>query len=397
MEQFWRIIAPERREVTGCLGELVEALISGSAANIVPLLAVPLNAHRSVHKSSVSMQVLLTLFISSHEKLEMDPGENIEDEEEEECVKRPQTNNLPQSHWSKAARIADHDATFHPSGQIRSKCFYTLPSKIHNLIFDSLDDIDDILSLSLTNKYLWAVGLTYIEDRIVTSLAPWAGERIICVSDYSDPKDFPPGLLSADEQADLEHLNRVHHLETFTVDNIWKKTGGPSLAQRLRDRFTKWEAMHPMSEANRTEILMGLKPEKLEFYPHDQPWVLRNLTTKEYVRGEAIALKTSFIHGPQIEVLGFAEVLLARISWSSRPVDIGHGRIMSHGKWAGHRFDIVPIACVVKSAGQAWTDVSNEILREIDLIITSRKGDDWRDNMATRNQKLTLPVALEFS
>jgi len=49
MQQFWRIIAPERREVTGCLGELVEALLSGSAADIVPLLAVPLNSHRSVN------------------------------------------------------------------------------------------------------------------------------------------------------------------------------------------------------------------------------------------------------------------------------------------------------------------------------------------------------------
>lgn len=48
MQQFWRIIAPGRREVTGCLGELVEALISGSAADIIPLLAVPQDIHRSV-------------------------------------------------------------------------------------------------------------------------------------------------------------------------------------------------------------------------------------------------------------------------------------------------------------------------------------------------------------
>ena len=45
MHQFWRVIAPERKEVTGCVGELVGALLSGGAANLVPLLAVPLNAH----------------------------------------------------------------------------------------------------------------------------------------------------------------------------------------------------------------------------------------------------------------------------------------------------------------------------------------------------------------
>ncbi|KAJ5798386.1 uncharacterized protein N7503_007682 [Penicillium pulvis] len=380
MQQLWRIIAPGRREVTGSLGELMEALVSGSAANIVPLLAVPLDTHR-------------------HENLQVDPGENIEDEEEEECTKRPRTNNLPKSHWDKAARIDQHDSKdiCGPDRKTKPNSLYALPSKVHNLIFDSLDEIEDVLSLSLVNRYFWAVGLTHIEDRIVSFLAPWAGERIICVSDDSDPSDFPPGLLSADEQADLAQLIRVHHIDTFTIDNKWKKTGSQSLSQRLENQFKRWEAEHPMSEADRTEILMGLKPEMLEFYPRDQPWILRNLTTKEYVRSEVIALKESFIHGPQIDVLGFSEVLISRISWSSRPIDVGHGLNLSHGKWAGHRFDIVPLSCVPKSASQGWTDVSNEILREMDLIFTSQKGDDWRDNLSRRNQKLAPSVALGYS
>lgn len=337
--------------------------------------------------------------MSSHENLEVDPGENIEDEEEEECTKRPRTNNLPKSHWDKAARIHQHDSKdiCGPDGRIKPSSLYALPSKVHNLIFGSLDEIEDVLSLSLVNRYFWAVGLTHIEDRIVSSLAPWAGERIICVSDDSDPSDFPPGLLSADEQADLAQLIRVHHIDTFAIDNTWKKIGSRSLSQRVEDRFKKWEAEHPMSEADRTEVLMGLKPEMLEFYPRDQPWILRNLTTKEYVRSEVIALKESFIHGPQIDVLGFSEVLISRISWSSRPIDVGHGVNLSHGKWAGHRFDIVPLTCVQKSTGQGWTDVSNEILREVDLIFTSQKGDDWRDNLSRRNQKLAPSVALGYS
>ncbi|KAJ5640006.1 uncharacterized protein N7484_007868 [Penicillium longicatenatum] len=380
MQQFWRILAPERREVTGCLGELVDALLSGAAANIVPLLAVPLDTHR-------------------HRNVEVDLGENIEDEEEEECTKRPRTNNLPKSHWGKAARVNQHDSVdiCGSDGKIKPKSLYALPSNVHNLIFDSLGEIKGVLSLSLTNRYFWAVGLTHIEDSIVSSSAPWAGERIICVSDYSDPSDFPPGLLSTDEQADLAQLVRVHHIDTFTIDKIWKKTGSRSVSQRLEDQFKRWEAKHPMSKADRTEILMGLKPEILEFYPRDQLWILRNLTTKEYVRGEVIALRESFIHGPQIDVLGFSEVLISRISWSSRPVDVGHGGNMSHGKWAGHRFDIVPLTCVDKSAGQDWTDVSDEILREMDLILTSQKGDDWRDNLSRRNQKLAPTVALGYT
>lgn len=44
----WRVVAPARKEATGCLGELFECLMSGSASGLVPLLAVPLKSHRCV-------------------------------------------------------------------------------------------------------------------------------------------------------------------------------------------------------------------------------------------------------------------------------------------------------------------------------------------------------------
>ena len=53
----------------------------------------------------------------------------------------------------------------------------------------------------------------------------------------------------------------------------------------------------------------------------------------------------------------------------------------------------LPLTCIERSTGQGWTDVSNEILRELDLILTSQQGDDWRDNLSRRNQKLA-PMSL---
>ena len=47
MVQHWQVIAPARKETTGVLGTLLDALLTGSAAGLIPLLAVPLNAHRS--------------------------------------------------------------------------------------------------------------------------------------------------------------------------------------------------------------------------------------------------------------------------------------------------------------------------------------------------------------
>ncbi|KAJ5116656.1 hypothetical protein N7456_001004 [Penicillium angulare] len=380
MDQFWRVIAPERKEVTGCLGELVEALLSGSASNLVPLLAVPLHTH------SESLEVL--------------PGENIEDEKEEYCTRRTRKSCLSSTHLTKIARIEKHDsdviiANAHDE---RTKSFHSLPSKLHFAIFNLLDDIQDILCLSLASRYFWAIGLTQIEDHIVMSSAPWAGERIMCVSDRIDPRDYPPGLLSPTEKEDLAELNRVHNLNTMSINHTWKKVGETSLSQKLQEWFRKYEAQHPMREADRTEILTGLRPEMLDFYPRDQPWILRNLTTNEYVRGEAIALKDAFIHGPHIDVIGFSEVLLSRISWSSQPVMTGHGRNLSHGKWAGHRFDITPLANLHSCGGiSAWDDVSNELLRELDIIVTSQKGDDWREQLSQRYRKVTCPVALGYT
>jgi hypothetical protein len=92
------------------------------------------------------------------------------------------------------------------------------------------------------------------------------------------------------------------------------------------------------------------------------------LTTKEFVRSEAIALKPGYIRGPKMLVLGFGEVVLSRICWSSeeRP---GVNADISRGVWAGHRFDITTLARhQAETIAAEWTDVSDEVAREIEDI-----------------------------
>ncbi|KAJ5377972.1 uncharacterized protein N7496_005381 [Penicillium cataractarum] len=379
MSQHWQVIAPARKETTGILGDLIDALLTGSAAGLVPLLAVPLNAHRE------HIDGLL-------------PGENAEDNQDDdfECTTRTRCNGLSQNHSSKAARIEHHNAT--EVSLTSPKSLFNFPSEIHHRIFSLLDVVEDVLRFSLTNRYFWAVGLAHIEEHIIASLAPWAGEKIICVSDKSDPHDFPPNLLTPTEAEEVKELNKLYDFNSFSIRNTYKKIGGPPLSQKLQIWFLDYEAGHYMGTANRAEIMMGLKPEILEFYPRDQRWILRNLTTREYVRGEVIALKEEFIHGPQIEVFGFAEVLISRISWSTQPEKIGGGNNITRGKWAGHRFDITPLAWLQEKHGkEPWRDVSNEILREIDLILGGRMGDDWRDQMARNYRKHAKQALVEYS
>ncbi|KAG6892498.1 hypothetical protein C0993_003686 [Termitomyces sp. T159_Od127] len=95
--------------------------------------------------------------------------------------------------------------------------------------------------------------------------------------------------------------------------------------------------------------------------------VFRNLTTKEYVRGDAIKkvkrLKLEFEH-----------VLYIRTTWSSDS-SLSYcysGPLQIHrGVWAGHRFDVTRIGHVVDEAGVAvddWKDVTEEVLNEVQEI-----------------------------
>lgn len=334
--------------------------------------------------------------------MEIHPGENIEDEEgDSECTKRIRSKSeLSQNHAGKAARIEYHNAeeVIHLGGNSKTRTLHHLPSHIHQAIFACLENVQHVLWFSLLNRYFWSVGISHIEDHIVKSLAPWAGERIICVNHRCDPREYPPGFLSQKEEDEVRELNKAHDLDTFSINHTYKRVGGPSLSERLQHWFQGYESQHPMSKADRTEIMMGLKPEILEFYPHDQQWILRNLTTREYVRGEVIALKEEFIHGPQIDVFGFAEILISRISWSDRPVQVGRCPNIARGNWAGHRFDITPSAFHERIRDdEHWRDVSDGVFRDIDLIVGGEKGDDWRDQLARSQRQATAQPLMEYS
>lgn len=55
------------------------------------------------------------------------------------------------------------------------------------------------------------------------------------------------------------------------------------------------------------------------FFPQDEPYFLLNFTTKEYVRGEAIAMSPHLINGPHITPIGFAHLILSKICYKGDP------------------------------------------------------------------------------
>ncbi|KAL9121788.1 MAG: hypothetical protein Q9187_001653 [Circinaria calcarea] len=116
------------------------------------------------------------------------------------------------------------------------------------------------------------------------------------------------------------------------------------------------------------------------------PWILRNLTTREFVTAQAIALKPEYIRGPFIQGLGFGEVILSRIYRSNGhfvPVTERGG--YCRDVWAGHRLDIVPFDSLNDNG--SWKDVSNEVAKEIAKIWKSEYGEGWRNEVVSQKSQ----------
>ena len=119
--------------------------------------------------------------------------------------------------------------------------------------------------------------------------------------------------------------------------------------------------------------------------PADQSWILRNLTTKGFLRAEAIAVRPEYIRGPEIRGIGFGEVVLSRVCWSSMDdTSLSYQGNIQHGVCAEHQFDITTVGRQEQQQWQQphsdstpWKDVSTEVAAEVARIWESKYGNGW--------------------
>ncbi|RYC60412.1 hypothetical protein CHU98_g5807 [Xylaria longipes] len=131
-------------------------------------------------------------------------------------------------------------------------------------------------------------------------------------------------------------------------------------------------------------IRSQLECTKNTYFPQDQQWILRNLTTKQIVRSAAIALSPDDIHGPSIDILGFGDAVMSRIFWSTD----SYGGMeydptnLTRGTWAGYCFDTTTLSRHEAETCEAeWSDASK---REISW---PKKAEKWRGSYAVYSMK----------
>ncbi|KAG8991158.1 hypothetical protein FRB94_012703, partial [Tulasnella sp. JGI-2019a] len=206
--------------------------------------------------------------------------------------------------------------------------------EILKIVFESIDALQDAISLGLTCKGLLELGFNQINRLLKSFAAHWAGvlspEEMAMITDDSD-EDY--NLYSyVEDNFEVVDRNRLSNLLQGDIDFTHR------LSQVERQQY-------------RTVVNMAGESPSAS--------VLCNLSKREYLRQETIKA-----HGRA----GFGTFLLARICWSWDPsVSMKYTGGIHRGIWAGDRFEITTIDAM-KGGVTNWKDVSEEMGKEMATI-----------------------------
>ncbi|KFY81994.1 hypothetical protein V500_10915 [Pseudogymnoascus sp. VKM F-4518 (FW-2643)] len=399
MGQCFQLAAPRAKRALRWQGKLGEILFDTSPHELVSLLAVPIEpAHRPVlHPSAYDTES------------QSDSDDDAASPSQSKAVNVVVDADGPkQQHAGSGAKKNPWDT------------FRTLPREIHELIFDHLD-LQDITCVGIAAPNLWNTTQEIVLRYYYSVFGRWAGENIVCAGDDIVPGDYPPGLFSAEEEEDLNKAFLVRNcdLDGFYFDDYYdygeageegeegtvpltlhtlsnrpdtridteisvENTsmavfGGCLTRNEYWTRTMRGQSVYSAISSKYREIFV----KRSSFFPAGQAWILRNLTTKEFVTSGSIALDAQFINGPFIKGIGFGEVVMSRTCWSSSDcISMSYDGQIHRGVWAGHRFDITTRGRhdeSTKDEEAEWKDVSEEVVAEIAAIWGSEYGPGWRE------------------
>ncbi len=233
---------------------------------------------------------------------------------------------------------------------------------------------DDIISLGMASETLWSHTVQYIDRdyRHSPLVGPWAGAEIACTGTYLTklPPSFDKDDLALNsvsitvggQVCTARKINRAA-LRYFT-------SPGEDVEQEWRAAFNS----HAANQTNIPKTRLAQMSEDLHSVsstlgssPADAPWILRNLTTKEFVRCLPRADsqgRRGYVDHPECKGLRLNELLTMRICWS-QPYRWGSiPQLNMYGEWGGHSFDIVALDENRSKLGEAWVDVTDAIVEE---------------------------------
>ena len=271
--------------------------------------------------------------------------------------------------------------TAHQSPQHHSHLLQ-LPLDIILLITDELD-LNSLYTLTHCCWLLRSLLRTEVDTRFRRTLAPWANTPLLCAGQFMKsnppgvttrvPKDFTPDPtlkenITPEEYINLTVYDLMRHMQPINVLDSSTCLSPPSLHPELPERGDKYRPPKlPWKN------ILKIK----KYFPPGRHWVLRNLTTKEYVYAHAFTSLSGGrgeVDSPDaIDIWGYTlgTLVVVNTCWSDDSnVDVSG--LSVRGRWAGHCFDIVEEARLLhdmKAGDGVWVNVTlREYMDMVDLF-----------------------------
>jgi hypothetical protein len=189
-----------------------------------------------------------------------------------------------------------------------------LPTELHLLIVSLLTpSIEDILSLALTCRYFWTICWAPIHTHFANrALGLWARDQpIICAGEFVEVEDFPPECFTKQEIDSLRarkiiihpshrrvrfpkfmmfHFKEEEDFQKEKVVDLRRESLFAIASVARRGRKERDGEHHDNDPAFRLARKYLVVDDKTYFAPGEK-WMLRNWTTKEFVRAEALAIE----------------------------------------------------------------------------------------------------------
>lgn len=328
--EIWSLFAPRKRQAIG-LGSLPRATYDLQGAQMLSSLLMDWDAFPLLHRKP----------IRAHQS----------------------TNNQGNSEdlWK---TIAPDDRAV-PTSRIER-----LPAEVLFMVFSMGDlEIRDLVALGLCSRTLWAFMLTQMLN---SSCGAWAGTEIICAGNYVldlpemlSEEDFMTqrsgrggGWASCQARRWIRIANRTYSRQSCHFECPWLRALQDHQSQASITNSNVW---YTLEASLRNLYSWGA-------YPMGTGWVLRNLTTKEYLRlklqtrdGRAY-VEIESEHRCSIPV---EQALLARIRWTRGSYTKSFQTPPPQPEWVGHRFEIVFTSDLSGTSNSdwpgEWRDVTSEV------------------------------------
>lgn len=233
--------------------------------------------------------------------------------------------------------------------------------------------VEDVICLALTCTYFFRLLAGAVQDALRRDLGPWAGDRLVFKGDNGSlcSADAPECMITAMQDLEREITGKAPVLPSFdtalttVAEGKYGRIGRQSyekpvevygvLLRSLRKRL-KGETPS-LRRFKRLLRMLTQEPNSIK-HGNKEP-VLRNITTKEYVRDAALA-KSDYAYS-------LGELVMVQTIWTDNPKDVA--RLGVKARWAGHRFDISVMADV---ATGEWRDVSEEAVSRMAVAATEQ-------------------------